>query len=204
MLKVSKAVKLLKVSRSSLPGLLLIGAGLLATAAVISSALDAYDQVEEKKKEEVPDISVVDDEFEEADDAETAKKATTVSRTKMEHKVSDRTKLLLIGAAGAAYSAYRMKYYGYKYGFHLATRYNNYNADLGRYYRELFSKIHGLIIGDRDNYLTQARNSAEGSKEWERFMSKYEVNKKLDDILEEARVHSFDYELENYGVTEDV
>ena len=210
MLKVSKAVKLLKVSRSGLPGLLLIGAGLLATAAVISSALDAYDQVEKEKKEEVPDISVVnaEDEFEDAEDefedTETIKKATTVSKAMRVHKVSNRTKLLLIGAAGAAYSAYYMKYYGYKYGFHLATRYNHYNADLGRYYCELFSKIHGLIIGDRDNYLTQARSSADGSKEWERFMSKYEVNKKLDDILEEARVHSFDYELENYGVTEDV
>lgn len=206
MLKVSKAVKLLKVSRSGLPGLLLIGAGLLATAAVISSALDAYDQVEKEKKEEVPDISVVDDdcEYEDAEDTETAKKATTVFKAAREHKVSNRTKLLLIGAAGAAYSAYHMKYYGYKYGFHLATRYNHYNADLGRYYCELFSKIHGLIIGDRDNYLTQARSSADGSKEWERFMSKYEVNKKLCDLLEEARVHSFDYELENYGVTEDV
>ena len=209
MLKVSKAVKLLKVSRSGLPGLLLIGAGLLATAAVISSALDAYDQVEKEKKEEVPDISVADDDckFEDADDTEDtdiAKKATAVSKAAREHKVSNRTKLLLIGAAGAAYSAYYMKYYGYKYGFHLATRYNHYNADLGRYYCELLSKIHGLIIGDRDNYLAQARSSADGSKEWERFMSKYEVNKKLDDILEEARVHSFDYELENYGVTEDV
>lgn len=206
MLKVSKAVKLLKVSRSGLPGLLLIGAGLLATAAVISSALDAYDQVEKEKKEEVPDISVVDVdcEFEDAEDTETVKKATTVSKAAREHKASNRTKLLLIGAAGAAYSAYRMKYYGYKYGFHLVTRYNKYNCDLVHYYCELFNKIHGLIIGDRDNYLTQARSSADGSKEWERFMSKYEVNKKLDDILEEARVHSFDYQLENYGVTEDV
>lgn len=206
MLKVSKAVKLLKVSRSGLPGLLLIGAGLLATAAVISSALDAYDQAEKEKKEEVPDISVVDDdcEYEDAEDTETVKKATTVFKAAREHKVSNRTKLLLIGAAGAAYSAYHMKYYGYKYGFHLATRYNNYNADLCRYYCDLFSKIHGLITGDRDNYLTQARSSADGSKEWERFMSKYEVNKKLGDLLEEARVHSFDYELENYGVTEDV
>lgn len=206
MLKVSKAVKLLKVSRSGLPGLLLIGAGLLATAAVISSALDAYDQAEKEKKEEVPDVSVVDDdcEYEDAEDTETVKKATTVFKAAREHKVSNRTKLLLIGAAGAAYSAYYMKYYGYKYGFHLATRYNHYNADLCRYYCELFGKIHSLIVGDRDNYLTQARSSADGSKEWERFMSKYEVNKKLCDLLEEARVHSFDYELENYGVTEDV
>lgn len=206
MLKVSKAVKLLKVSRSGLPGLLLIGAGLLATAAVISSALDAYDQVEKEKKEEVPDISVVnaEDEFEDAEDTETVKKATTVFKAPRGHKVSNRTKLLLIGAAGAAYSAYRMKYYGYKYNLELATRYNKYNCDLAHYYCELLGKIHGLIIGDRDNYLTQARSSADGSKEWERFMSKYEVNKKLDDILEEARVHSFDYQLENYGVTEDV
>ena len=205
MLKVSKAVKLLKVSRSGLPGLLLIGAGLLATAAVISSALDAYDQVEKEKKEEVPDISVVDDECESEDteNTETVKKATTVFKTKMEHKVSNRTKLLLIGAAGAAYSAYHMKCYGYKYCLGLATRYNKYNSDLARYYCELFSKVHGLVYEDRDNYLAQARSSADGSKEWERFMSKYEVNKKLGDILEEARVHSFDYELENYGVTED-
>ena len=203
MLKVSKAIKLIKMSRSSLPGLLLIGAGILATAAVISSAVDAYDQAEKKEEEEAPDISVVDDERE-FEDTETAKKAATVFKTVRMHKVSDRTKLLLIGAAGAAYSAYRMKYYGYKYNLSVVTRYNNFNCDLANYYAKLLSKAHSLVIGERDNYLSQARSSADGSKEWERFMSKYEVNKRLGDLLEEACARSFDYQLENYGVTKDI